>query len=170
MARLPNPNLSSEANAKYKHLEATYGSLEEGSNLYMVLLNHPELAEKVAQLGDYLRFSDKLPTEVREVTILLAARQLVTPYNWIKHFFPLEKTTLSTKLIDAIQDQLPLSQFSPVYPLIEETVILVLSRQNLPASLYEELRDSLGIDGVIELVLLIGFYSMLASLSSAFEV
>lgn len=145
------------------------GSQEE-KNLYAELINHPELKEKVAQLGEYLRFSGKLPEDVREVTILLAARYLVTPYVWIKHFFSSEKSKLPVKLIDAIQNQLPLSSFSPLYSLIEEAVVLVVNRQNLPESLYEELQEALGVDGVVEFVVLIGFYSMLASVSSAFEI
>ena len=85
MAKVPDPvgSLDPRAQALYDHLIAKRGRID---GMYRSLLNHPEFAQRIGELGSYLRFGDSvLPDEVRELAILRTARRLGAAYEWVKH-------------------------------------------------------------------------------------
>ena len=85
MARLPDPtgSLSPAAHALYDELVGQRGRID---GMYRSLLNHPELARRVSDLGTFLRFgAGALPAAVRELVILWLARQVGAAYEWVKH-------------------------------------------------------------------------------------
>jgi hypothetical protein len=47
------------------------------------LMHHPALAEKVGDLGEYLRFGGTLPGDIREMAILITARSVNQSYEWV---------------------------------------------------------------------------------------
>ena len=42
-------------------------------------------AEKVGDLGEYLRFGGTLPGDIRELAILITARSVNQAYEWVAH-------------------------------------------------------------------------------------
>jgi len=48
-------------------------------------MHHPELAEKVGDLGEYLRFGGTLPGDIREMAILITARSVNQGDEWVAH-------------------------------------------------------------------------------------
>lgn len=169
MARLPDPTaaLDPEARKLYDTMAAKRGRID---GMYSAMFNHPALVEHVANLGTYLRFGATLLGEIRELAILLAARRLDVPYEWVKHVPPAEAAGLGMEVIEAIQHEKELGAFSPLYPKIEQAVSTVLTEQSLPADLQAELEKELGLKGVLELVVLVGFYRMIAAFIRAFDV
>jgi len=169
MARLPDPTaaLDPEARKLYDAMAAKRGRID---GMYGAMFNHPALVEHVANLGTYLRFGATLPGELRELAILLAARRLGVPYEWVKHVPPAEAAGLGAGLIEAVREEKPLDVFSPLYPKIARAVSTVLAEQSLPADLQAELEKELGLKGVLELVVLVGFYRMIAGFIRAFDV
>jgi hypothetical protein len=88
MAKVPDPvdSLDPQARALYDHLVAERARVD---GMYRSLLNHPELAQHIGELGSYLRFGDSiLADEVRELAILRTARRLGAAYEWVKHMPP----------------------------------------------------------------------------------
>ena len=73
MARLPYPldTLSVDAKRIYEHIAAKRGAVR---GPFAPLMHHPALAEKVADVGEYLRFGSTLPGDIRELAILITAR------------------------------------------------------------------------------------------------
>ncbi|MCE9625354.1 MAG: carboxymuconolactone decarboxylase family protein [Deltaproteobacteria bacterium] len=169
MAKLPDPTGSLDPQAKklYDEMLAKRGSLD---GMYGAMFNHPALVEHVGQLGSYLRFEATLPGEIRELAILLVARRQKAAYEWVKHAPPARQAGLSEAVIEAVREEKDLSAFSPLYPKISQTVDLVLAEQSLPGALQSELEKTLGLPGVLELVILIGFYRMIAGFIFAFDV
>ncbi|HEY4370895.1 MAG TPA: carboxymuconolactone decarboxylase family protein [Burkholderiales bacterium] len=49
------------------------------------LLQSPDLADRVRQLGDYIRFGNSLTPALREFVILLTARFWMAQYEWYAH-------------------------------------------------------------------------------------
>lgn len=169
MARLPDPtaNLDPEARKLYDAMAAKRGRID---GMYGAMFNHPALVEHVANLGTYLRFGATLPGEVRELAILLAARRLSVPYEWVKHVPPAEAAGLSAEVLEALRQEKPLDAFSPLYPKIAQAVSIVLAERSLPADLQADLEKELGLKGVLELVILVGFYRLIAAFIRAFDV
>ncbi len=48
-------------------------------------MHHPALAERVGDLGEYLRFDSRVPGDVRELAILITARSVSQAYEWVAH-------------------------------------------------------------------------------------
>ena len=169
MARLPNPTsqLDPEARRLYDAMAAKRGRID---GMYATMFHHPALVEHVSNLGTYLRFGATLPGDIRELTILIVSRRLAVPYEWIKHIGPAQAAGLSDAVIAAVREEKDLSTFSPLYPKILSLVSTVLAEQNLPPDLQTELETALGIKGVLELVILVGFYRMIAAFIQAFDV
>jgi 4-carboxymuconolactone decarboxylase len=170
MARLPDPtgSLSPKAQALYDELVARRGRID---GMYRSLLNHPDLARRVSDLGTFLRFgAATLPAAVRELVILWLARQVGAAYEWVKHEPPGRAAGLSDTVIAALR-----AGTEP--PGLDETQqgALVVARcvvesRSIPPDLQEKLIGLVGTEGLIELVVLVGFYRMIAGVIFAFDV
>jgi 4-carboxymuconolactone decarboxylase len=85
MAGLPDPlsTLTPEARSVYDKITAKRGQMRGGP--FASLMHHPALAEKVGDLGEYLRFGATLPGDIREMAILITARSVNQAYEWVAH-------------------------------------------------------------------------------------
>jgi 4-carboxymuconolactone decarboxylase len=84
MARLPDllDTLTPDARQVYEKIAARRGAVR---GPFAPLMHHPALAERVGDLGEYLRFGSTLPGDVRELAILLTARAVGQAYEWTAH-------------------------------------------------------------------------------------
>jgi 4-carboxymuconolactone decarboxylase len=170
MARLPDPmDAPTPAVAElYQQLAAHRGRID---GMYRSLLNHPELTRHVSDLGTYLRFgSGSLPGDLRELTILWLARQLQAGYEWVKHVPPARDAGLPEELIEALRTGREERVLTPTQKAVIDGAGCVLARRSLPQGLQDALIAALGLEGLIELVVLCGFYQMIAGVIFAFDV
>ena len=79
----PLSTLSPAARRVYDKITAKRGQMKGGP--FASLMHHPALAEKVGDLGEFLRFSGTLPGDVREMAILITARSVGQAYEWVAH-------------------------------------------------------------------------------------
>jgi len=170
MARVTEPKapLSPKAQDIYNHLIATRGRID---GMYRTLLNHPDLLEHVSQLGTYFRFGDsRLPDGLRELAILHTARKLGAAYEWVKHEPCARDAGIDPEVINELKaGQLP-EGLSATQRRVLEAVDYALARVSIPAELQNSLEKELGLESVIELVALCGFYQMIAGVIFAFDV
>lgn len=169
MARLPDPTgaRSPEAQALYDQLVARRGRID---GMYRSLLHHPELARKVSELGTFLRFGGgALPDALRELTILWLARRLGAAYEWVKHLGPARQAGVSEEVIAALRTQKQ-PNLDPTQAAVLAVAGCVLERRSIPDEVQEGLAAAIGLEGVIELVVLVGFYQMIAGVIFAFDV
>lgn len=169
MSRLPDPvsTLNRKGLEVSEHLKESRGYIDD---MYRTLLYHPALTEHVSRLGEYLRFEGTLPGDVREVAILTTARHLKASYEWVKHIEPAKTAGVNEAVIELIRKGENLNSISPVYAGVQKVVISALNRKEISLDLQEYMQKEFGIKGVIELVVLCGFYGMVASVVSAFDV
>ena len=52
---------------------------------YLALLNHPELARRIEELGFFLKFEGTLPRPVYQFIVLTIARATGADYEWHDH-------------------------------------------------------------------------------------
>jgi len=170
MARLPDPTaaLSPAGEELYRSLTARRGPIDD---MYRSLLNHPELTRAVSELGTFLRFgSGALPPDLRELTILWVARQLHAAYEWVKHTPPARAAGLSGKVIEAIRAGRAEQELTDTQKAVIDAAACVLGKRSIPQPLQDRLVAALGLQGLIELVVLCGFYQMIAGVIFAFDV
>src|SRR5437899_9407782 len=103
MAKLPDPlgSLTPEAKTIYDKITAKSGRMRGGP--FASLMHHPALAEKVGDLGEYLRFGGTLPGDIREMAILITARSVNQAYEWVAHARVARTERLSDDVIERIR-------------------------------------------------------------------
>ena len=169
MARLPDilGSLPPDAQKVYDRITAKRGKI---GGPYVPLMHHHVLAEHVSHLGEYLRFGSTLPGDLRELAILITARHVAQPFEWIMHAPVALKEGLPAEIIEHIRARGDLSTLPARYVRAARVVQHVLARESLPQTLQDETEQEVGMTGVVELVVLAGYYQTIAAVLFAFDV
>src|SRR5436309_7729304 len=167
MARLPDVlgSLDPAAQKVYERIAAKRGKIR---GPYAPLMHHPALAERVADLGEYLRFDSTLPGDLRELAILITARHVAQPFEWVMHAPVALKEGLPAEIIEHIRARTDLSTLPARYVRAARVFQHVLARESLPQRLQDQTEQEVGITGVVELVVLAGYYQTIAGVLFAF--
>jgi len=172
MAGLPDLTAKLTGKAKEIYDEMLAARKAQGTGLrglYIPLMNHPELAQCIERLGNYLKFEGKLPRDAYQFIVLSMARRIRVAFEWVDHLAPAKAAGLSDTLIEAIfkddRDSLP-----HPYSLILDTVDVVLEFKSIPENLQTEMINMYGVQGLLEIVTLCGFYQMVGEITEAFDV
>ena len=133
-------------------------------------LHLPGAAQAVLKVSSAIRFNGSIPTRLREVAILAVAAHWRANYMWGSHSRYALQEGLSEDTIAAIKDgSMPAS--APE----DEREVHRLSRQLLTSGRIDDgvflaVKERLGEPGLVELILLLGQYSLFAMTMTAFEV
>jgi 4-carboxymuconolactone decarboxylase len=174
MARLPDhPDpLPPAVQRAYDRIQARRASLHgraRPSGPFAPLLHHPALAEQVGNLGEHLRFEGKLPGDIREMAILMAARSVAQPYEWVMHAPIAAREGLPDDMIERIRTRQDPTAWPARYAAAARAAGHVLRHESIPDALAAEVRQALGIEALVELVVLAGYYRMIAGVLFAFD-
>jgi 4-carboxymuconolactone decarboxylase len=132
------------------------------SGPFVPLLRSPELLNRTRAMGDYLRFRSALPPRLSEFTILLTARRWSQNYEWAVHAPIARQAGISAETIAAIEaDRRPdamTEDEAAIYAFCDELQRL----QRVTDATYDRALERLGEKGVMDLVGIAGYYSLLA--------
>jgi 4-carboxymuconolactone decarboxylase len=169
MAKLPDPlsTLTPDAKRVYDKITAKRGQMRGGP--FASLMHHPALAEKVGDLGEYLRFGGTLPGDLREMAILITARSVNQAYEWVAHARIARTEKLPDDVIERIRTRGDLSTLPPRYARPARVVQHVLAYESIPQDLQDRAKGELGMLGLMELVTLAGQYRLIAGVLFAFD-
>lgn len=169
MARLPDPidTLGPEARRVYDRIAARRGQLR---GPFAPLMHHPPLAERVADLGEYLRFDTTLPADVRELAILITARSVSQPFEWTAHEPIARRAGLPDDVIERVRTRGDLGTLPARYATAARVVQQVLAFQSVPPEAQAAAQREYGTSGLLELVALAGYYRLIAGVLFAFDV
>jgi 4-carboxymuconolactone decarboxylase len=129
---------------------------------FIALLHNPALAQPVQALGEHLRFGTAFAPAVLEIAILATARHWNCGYEWYAHEKIARKAGLPVTVIEALAaDEIPAGLDA------ESALVLRVARETLRAgapsdAAYEEAEQRFGKPGVLDLLALVGYYSLLA--------
>jgi 4-carboxymuconolactone decarboxylase len=151
MARLPDPfdTLSPDAKRVYDKISAKRGAIR---GPFASLMHHPALAERVGDLGEFLRFDSSLPGDIRELAILITARAVSQTFEWYAHAKIARTEKLPDDVIERVRSRGDLGSLP--------------ARYLKPA---REVQRELGMSGLMELVVLAGHYRLIAGVLFAFD-
>lgn len=161
MSRVPllgPEDLSGEAADTAAWIAASRGDVPRP---FAVLLHRPELARKVAELGAEVRFSGVLREDQRELAILATAHAHGCGFEWKTH----RDIALDAGVRSATVAALAGSGAAPFTS--DEATVIDFARQFVRDSTVDEVtfqraHELLGVSGVVELAVVVGYYSMLA--------
>lgn len=168
MAKLSDPidSLPPEAKRVYEKIATKRGAVR---GPFASLMHSPELAERVGDLGEHLRFGGTLPGDIRELAVLVTARAINQPYEWIAHAKIARAEKLPDDVIERVRTRGDLAALTPRLARPARVVQHVLALESIPRDLQDQVERELGIAGLMELVVLVGHYRLIAGVLFAFD-
>jgi len=142
--------------------EISAGPRGEVRGPFIALIHHPELARNIQRLGEFLRFDSVLPPALLEMAVLITARRWSCQHEWYMHEKLARKAALEAHLIEALAqgrrpDPMTATQ-AAVYAFCSDAH--ATGRVTDPG--FETIRAEFGIEGVLELIALNGYYTLMA--------
>ncbi|MFO1101286.1 MAG: carboxymuconolactone decarboxylase [Methylocystis sp.] len=138
---------------------------------YAALMNHPQLCERIEDLGYYLKFEGHLPRDIYQFVVLYVARHTGAAFEWIDHIQHAEAAGVPSTLIGALQRGEDVNAVAaPPYDLVVQALDSTLSWRNIPSRVQDEAIRAFGLQGFVELVVLSGFYQMFSGINEGFDV
>jgi len=135
-----------------------------------VWLHRPQLADSTQALGRYCRYDSSLPPRLSELAILMMGRHWLAEYEWAAHKpFALE-AGLAIEVIDAIRDGKIPTFVNRDEVLIYEFMLQLHKELKIDDRLYADLQKEIGIDGLVDLVGIAGYYTLISMTIKVFEV
>jgi 4-carboxymuconolactone decarboxylase len=142
--------------------EISAGPRGEVRGPFIALIHNAELARRIQQLGEHLRFNSKLAPALLEIAVLVTARKWSCQHEWYMHEKIARKAGLDPRIVDAIARGEEPQDMSP-----DEALVYRASRQahesgRLDDETFAAASERFGLDGTLELLALNGYYSMMA--------
>ncbi|HSI40925.1 MAG TPA: carboxymuconolactone decarboxylase family protein [Xanthobacteraceae bacterium] len=129
---------------------------------FLPLLSSPALADRVGAVGAHLRYASVLPDDVRELATLVTAAHWRSAYEWQAHHPLALKAGVPADLLDALWSGAAIADAPAPLALTLEIAGAVHAGGAIGDALFERGRAAFGEAGLIELVVLCGYYTLLA--------
>lgn len=137
---------------------------------FRVWLQSPELCERVEALGAFVRFESSLPSRLRELSLLMAARHFDAQYSWNAHVDKAVEAGIPTEAVTAIAErgtpEFDRDEDAAFYEFCHE----LLEEHFVSDETYHRALHHFGPRGLVEAVGSLGNFSMLALCLNAFQV
>ena len=134
-----------------------------------VWLNNPGLAEHAQALGAYARFNSRLPPRLSELAICVTGAFWKANFEWFAHAPMAIKAGIDPAAIEAIRTgatpKLTKSDEQAIY----DFAIELITKRRVSNATFERAQKELGETGVIDLVGIVGYYSLVSVTLNAFE-
>ena len=135
----------------------------------MAWLNSPEMARHATRLGGVLRFDTIFPAKLSEIAILVTARHWTSHYEWYAHKRLALKGGMDPKIIEDIRDRRTPSFDDPKGQMIYDVARSLHEARGLTKTLYDEAVKVLTLRGLVEIIGLCGYYTMVSMTLNTFE-
>ena len=133
-------------------------------------LESPEFADRAQKLGEFVRYQSTLPPRLSELAILVVARYWTAQYEWSAHKQEALRAGLGPVLIDDIAHRRQPRFENGDERLVYEFSMSLIENHSVHDDLYRATVDALGERGVVELVGLLGYYTLISMTLNTFEI
>lgn len=163
MARLPLLNtrdaVPPEALPAFDAIVDQRGSINAPMS---VLMHVPDLALAMTNLGTYLRFKSSLSEATKELAIITAARQFDCEFVWAAHVPAALKAGIPQQVVDLVDTSGDIAGIAA-----EQAEVISFGRElvgehKVSRQAFDAIRNRYGVQGLIELEALIGYYLAIA--------
>lgn len=135
----------------------------------MAWLNSPEMARHATRLGEVMRFNTVFPAKLSEIAILVTARHFTAHYEWFAHKRLALKGGMDPKIIDNIRDRRTPVFDDPKGRMIYDLAKSLHEGHGVAQGLYDEAVKVLTERGVVEVIGLCGYYTLVSFTLNTFE-
>jgi 4-carboxymuconolactone decarboxylase len=160
LAKLSYDQLSDAQKAAWDEVVA--GPRKKMHGPFFIWLHSPELLSRGEKLGLYARFQSSLPPRLSELCILMMASYWKCAGEWIDHEPIARSHGVDTTALDALRRG-QLAKFGradevAMYELAQE----LLNTREVSDATYAKAKAALGERGVLDVVAVLGYYSLIA--------
>lgn len=129
---------------------------------FIPLLRSPELCTHAQRMGEYLRYRSAIGLRLSELAILVTGRHWSQPVEWAIHAPIAIREGIDAAVVQAIGEGR-----APVFAQADEQVVYDFATQslvtkNVDDATWAAARAQLGEQGVVDLLGIIGYYTMLS--------
>jgi len=127
---------------------------------FLPLLRSPALLERVAKMGEYLRFESVLEARIRELATCAVARHTGNQFEWTMHAPLAAKAGVAEAAIEALRVGARPKQLGADEEVALDFTRELLQTQGVSDPTYASAQAAFGEQGVVELASLIGYFAM----------
>jgi len=140
------------------------------SGPFNAFVTAPDVGRRLSALGATLRFGTSIERRLTEVAIITVGARWQSEFEWYAHSRMAREFGVPDAVVDAIS-----RGEDPPFKAGDERVVYDAARQlgqdgHLDAATYAAAQQLLGDAGLVELVALCGYYSLISFLLNAFDV
>ena len=136
----------------------------------MVWLRSPDLAARAQKLGELVRYDTSLKPRHSELAILVVAKRWQAQYEWAVHVPEARKAGLPDALVESIRAGAAPVFVEPADWVVYEFAAAVVADGRVTDEQYRAAVLDLGERAVVELVALLGYYTMVAFTLNVFDI
>jgi 4-carboxymuconolactone decarboxylase len=166
--RLISPD-EMNADQKATYDEAVAGKRGSAPAPMLAWLSSPEMAQHATRLGETLRFNTMFPAKLSEIAILVTARHFTAHYEWWAHKRLALKGGMDVKIIEAIRDRRTPEFDDPTAAMIYQVAKSLHEGHGLSKGLYQDAVKVLTERGLVEIIGLCGYYTLVSLTLNTFE-
>lgn len=135
----------------------------------MAWLNSPEMARHATRLGAMLRYDTQFPAKLSEIAILVTARHWTAHYEWYAHKRLALAGGMDPALIEDIRCRRTPTFDDPKAKMIYDVAKSLHEGKGIAQRLYDEAVKLIGERGVVEIIGLCGYYTLVSMTLNAFQ-
>ena len=136
---------------------------------FRAMLHSPKAASFLTSMGATLRFQSALPDDLKELAIIVVAREWNSEIEWTAHAALAAKAGVSAAKIEAIRSGKPLDGFTDAEKVIVRFVQDLLRKKDLSDEAFTAAQKLLGTQGVVDLTLTCSYYTAINMAQVAFK-
>ena len=129
---------------------------------FVPALRSPEFLRRLQRLGEYLRYDAALPPRLREMAILLTAREWSQEFEWDVHAPLALQAGLAASIVEDIRDGRKPADMGRHETVMYDFFVELQRSRTVSDAAYAAAIDAFGEQGVIDLIGAIGYYTTLA--------
>ena len=170
MTRVPyaaRETMDAAGQAIWDEIETSRGGVARN---YAALLNNPQASGAMAGLGGYARYETPLDPRVKALAVLTAAREACGHYVWTVNQAPAKAAGLSDEVIASIREYRAPAGLDANDASVVQFVLEILRQHRVSDTTFEGLRAMVGDAGVVDVLIVSGYYHSLAHSLQALEV
>ena len=129
---------------------------------YRAYIQSPELAKRLSNLSDYLRWNTSLAPRLSEMAILITARQWTAQYEWFAHYPLALKGGLDPKIAEALSLGKKPDGMKPDEAALYSLATELYRDKKVGNASYKAAFDQFGERGIMDIIGIIGYYDLVS--------
>lgn len=137
---------------------------------FELLIRAPEICGHAARLGEHLRWGTSLPDRLSELAIITTARFWRAQYEWYAHAPLAEHGGVPHDAVEAIRRGETPDFAQSDEALVHRICTELFHTRRLSDASFEEAVATIGETGLVEVIAIIGYYTLIGNTLNVFQV